>query len=68
MQIHPNNELTFRDKLRIIMKREERNAVWLSNKIGCSHTLAYGMLSGKSNITPKFKFKIKALFGNKYEL
>ena len=68
MQVHPKNEITFRDKLRIIMKREERNAVWLSKKIGCSHTLAYGMLSGSSNITPKFRFKIKALFGGKYEL
>jgi hypothetical protein len=48
------------------MQEEERNAVWLSKKLGCSHTLAYGMLSGKSTITSRYKFKIRALFGSKY--
>ena len=56
-------DITFKDKLNLIIEQEERNAVWLSKKIGCSHTLAYGMLSGKSNITSKYRFKIKSLFG-----
>lgn len=60
-------DITFKDKLNLIIEQEERNAVWLSKKIGCSHTLAYGMLSGKSNITSKYRFKIKSLFGDKYE-
>ena len=59
-------DITFRDKLNIIMQEEERNAVWLSKKLGCSHTLAYGMLSGKSTITSRYKFKIRPLFGSKY--
>tara|TARA_R100001530_G_C4317687_1_gene154798 strand:+ start:1638 stop:1823 length:186 start_codon:yes stop_codon:yes gene_type:complete len=58
--------IKFRDKLNMIMQEEERNAVWLSKKLGCSHTLAYGMLSGKSTITSRYKFKIRALFGSKY--
>jgi len=60
------DNLKFKDKLNMIMKEEERNAVWLSKKLGCSHTLAYGMLSGKSTITSRYKFKIRALFGSKY--
>ena len=60
------DNLTFKDKLNMIMKEEERNAVWLSKKLGCSHTLAYGMLNGKSTITPRYKFKIRTLFGSKY--
>ena len=59
-------DITFRDKLNLILEREERNAVWLSKKLGCSHTLAYGMLSGKSTITAKYRFKIRALFGSQY--
>ena len=59
-------DITFRDKLKLILEREERNAVWLSKKLGCSHTLAYGMLSGNSTITPRYKFKIRSLFGSKY--
>tara|TARA_X000001382_G_C3142861_1_gene170197 strand:+ start:505 stop:711 length:207 start_codon:yes stop_codon:yes gene_type:complete len=58
--------LTFREKLNFIIHNEERNAVWLSKKLGCSHTLAYGMLSGKSTITAKYRFKIRALFGSQY--
>ena len=57
---------SYREKLNMIMKEEERNAVWLSKKLGCSHTLAYGMLSGKSTITERYRFKIKALFGSQY--
>ena len=60
------NNLTFKDKLNMIMKEEERNAVWLSKKLGCSHTLAYGMLSGRSTITERYRFKIRALFGSQY--
>ena len=60
------NNLTFKEKLNMIMKEEERNAVWLSKKLGCSHTLAYGMLSGRSTITERYRFKIKALFGSQY--
>jgi hypothetical protein len=60
------DNLTFKDKLNMIMKEEERNAVWLSKKLGCSHTLAYGMLSGKSTITERYRFKIRALFGSQY--
>ena len=57
---------SYREKLNMIMKEEERNAVWLSKKLGCSHTLAYGMLSGRSTITERYRFKIKALFGSQY--
>ena len=60
------DNLTFKDKLNMIMKEEERNAVWLSKKLGCSHTLAYGMLSGRSTITERYRFKIRALFGGQY--
>ena len=60
------NNLTFKEKLNMIMKEEERNAVWLSKKLGCSHTLAYGMLSGRSTITERYRFKIRALFGSQY--
>ena len=60
------DNLTFKDKLNMIMKEEERNAVWLSKKLGCSHTLAYGMLSGTSTITERYRFKIRALFGSQY--
>ncbi len=60
------DNLTFKDKLNMIMKEEERNAVWLSKKLGCSHTLAYGMLSGRSTITERYRFKIRALFGSQY--
>ena len=60
------DNLTFKDKLNMIMKEEERNAVWLSKKLGCSHTLAYGMLSGKSTITERYRFKIRTLFGSQY--
>ena len=60
------DNLKFKDKLNMIMKEEERNAVWLSKKLGCSHTLAYGMLSGKSTITAKYRFEIRALFGSQY--
>ncbi len=57
---------SYREKLNMIMKEEERNAVWLSKKLGCSHTLAYGMLSGRSTITERYRFKIRALFGSQY--
>ena len=60
------NNLTFKEKLNMIMKEEERNAVWLSKKLGCSHTLAYGMLSGRSTNTERYRFKIRALFGSQY--
>ena len=57
---------TFREKLNFIIQVEERNAVWLSKKLGCSHTLCYNWLKGKAPITDFYRLKIKGLFGQKY--
>ena len=53
-------------QLQVILETEERNAVWLSKKLGCSHTLCYNWLKGKAPITDFYRLKIKGLFGEKY--
>ena len=47
---------------------EERNAVWLSKKLFCSHTLVYNWIKGKSEVSDSYWFKIKSLFADRYEL
>lgn len=59
-------QLTYEQILINIMKLEERNAVWLSKKLKCSHTLCYNWLSGKSLVSEKYKFQLRSLFGSKY--
>ena len=59
-------DITFRDKLNLILEREERNAVWLSKKLSCSHTLCYNWLKYKTKVSDKYKMGIRNLFGSKY--
>tara|TARA_Y100001963_G_scaffold127730_1_gene181384 strand:+ start:76 stop:237 length:162 start_codon:yes stop_codon:yes gene_type:complete len=49
-----------------IMKLEDRNAVWLSKKLSCSHTLCYNWLKYKTKVSDKYKMGIRNLFGSKY--
>ena len=60
-------EMLFNTKLLWILASEDRNAVWLSKKLSCSHTLCYNWLKG-TTITEEYRFKIRALFGDKYEI
>ena len=54
--------------IKIILDMEERNAVWLSKKLFCSHTLVYNWIKGKSEVSDSYWFKIKSLFADRYEL
>jgi len=44
----------------------DRNAVWLSKKLNCSHTLCYNWLKGKAKVSERYKIKVRNLFGSKY--
>ena len=58
--------MDYNHKLKAIMEYEERNAVWLSKKLSCSHTLVYNWLKGITEVSEKYKVKITGLFGKQY--
>ena len=62
------NSSAIRSRLLWILEVEERNAVWLSKKIDCSHTLCYNWLKGEASISKKYQYKIRDLFGGKYDI
>lgn len=57
---------SYNSKLKTILEVEDRNAVWLSKKLGCSHTLCYNWLKFNAKITEKYRIKITGLFGSRY--
>lgn len=58
--------MTYEQKLKQIMQLEDRNAVWLSKKLDCSHTLCYNWLRFRSVVSDRYKIKIRSIFGAKY--
>lgn len=58
--------MTYEQKLNQILMLEDRNAVWLSKKLGCSHTLCYNWLKYKTTVSEKYRIRIKSVFGKKY--
>lgn len=58
--------MKYNQKLKAIMQLEERNAVWLSKKLSCSHTLVYNWLKEITEVSEKYKMQIRALFGKQY--
>ena len=49
-------------KLAKLLKQEDRNAKWLSKKIGCSHTAVYNWVKGIHEPSFEYKRKISTLF------
>ena len=45
-----------------LLKEHERNAVWLSKKIGVSHTLVYCWLKGTRTLNPQHFELIMGIF------
>ena len=45
-----------------LLKYNERNANWLSRKLGVSHTLVYKWTKGQSQIKPRYISQIKEIF------
>lgn len=62
-----NTKFPFETKLLWIMGIEERNAVWLSKKVDCSHTLCYKWLRG-GKVSEKYRKKIRSIFGDRYDI
>ena len=58
--------MKYEQQLKTIMDMEDRNAVWLSKKLSCSHTLCYNWLKGSTKVSEKYKLKIRGLFGSRY--
>tara|TARA_Y100000401_G_scaffold38325_1_gene28923 strand:+ start:16836 stop:17018 length:183 start_codon:yes stop_codon:yes gene_type:complete len=58
--------MKYNQKLKAILEHEERNAIWLSKKLSCSHTLCYAWLKGTKKVTGKYRLKIRGLFGSQY--
>ena len=52
-------------RLKDVLKMEDRNANWLSKKLGCSHTLVYNWLKGIGTPSWKYKSMICRLFNIK---
>ena len=52
----------------MILEMEERNAVWLSKKLQCSHTIVYNWIKGISKVSDDYWFKIRSLFADRYEI
>ena len=55
-----------KNKLLAVLEAEDRNAVWLSKRLQCSHTLVYNWLKGITPISDTFQIKIRGIFGSKY--
>ena len=49
-------------RLALLLEQEDRNANWLSKKLGCSHTLVYNWCKGKGNPNSFYKQRISTLF------
>ncbi len=58
--------MTYEQKLKQIMILEDRNAVWLSKKLSCSHTLCYNWLNFRSKVSEQYRIRIRSIFGAKY--
>ena len=46
-----------------LLNFHERNANWLSKKLGISHTLVYKWTKGEAPIKPRYMSKIQEIFG-----
>ena len=49
-------------KLKELLEIEDRNANWLSKKLGCSHTLVYNWIKGIGSPGWKYRSMICRLF------
>ena len=54
--------------IKMILEMEERNAVWLSKKLQCSHTIVYNWIKNISKVSDDYWFKIRSLFADRYEI
>jgi len=62
MNTYKNNKIKV-ERIRKLLKIQERNPAWLSRKIGISHTLVYSWLNGKRTLNPEHYERAMKVFG-----
>ena len=59
---HRISRLSKGERLQLLLEKNDRNASWLSRKLGVSHTLVHNWIQNKSDLKLKYITKINSIF------